>query len=72
MAEQTDARQHDPDAPIRAHDLADRWQKSLRTLQRWRSEGYGPAHIRIGGSTYYRLGDVLEFEARMRRGGDDT
>ena len=50
-------------------DLADRWWKSIRTLQRWRTTGYGPAFIRLGGSIHYRLGDILDFETRMRRGG---
>ncbi len=29
--------------------LARRWNKSTRTLQRWRAQGYGPAHIRLRG-----------------------
>lgn len=49
--------------------LAHRWQKSRRTLQRWRSEGFGPAYILIGGSIRYRLADVLDFEDRRRQGG---
>lgn len=53
-------------APERA--LAQRWNKSLRTLQRWRSEGYGPPFIRIGGTVHYRVGDVLAFEDRQRHG----
>lgn len=44
-------------------ELADRWHKSLRTLQRWRAAGYGPPHIRIGSSVLYRFPDVLAFEA---------
>lgn len=56
-----------------AHEraLARRWNKSLRTLQRWRSEGYGPAYIRIGGTVHYRVGDVLAFEDRQRHGGEE-
>ncbi|WBL32176.1 helix-turn-helix domain-containing protein [Sinirhodobacter sp. HNIBRBA609] len=60
---------HDPSAPVPERDLAERWQRSIRTLQRWRAEGYGPAHMTIGGSVFYRTRDILEFEARMRRGG---
>lgn len=56
-------------APERA--LAQRWNKSLRTLQRWRSERYGPPYIRIGGTVHYRVGDVLAFEDRQRHGGED-
>lgn len=50
-------------------ELGERWQKSTRTLQRWRAGHYGPAFILIGGSIRYRIEDILEFEARMRRGG---
>ena len=49
--------------------LAKRWKKSIRTLQRWRAVGYGPAYIRIGGSVRYCMADVLAFEARQRRSG---
>ena len=61
---------HDPLDIVRERDLAERWQKSVRTLQRWRAKGYGPAHMLIGGSVYYRIDDILAFEARMRRGGE--
>lgn len=50
-------------------DLAARWQKSLRSLQRYRSEGTGPAWIRIGGSVFYRAADVQAFEEAARRPG---
>ncbi|WP_103256406.1 helix-turn-helix transcriptional regulator [Tabrizicola aquatica] len=50
-------------------DLAFRYGKAVRTLQRWRAKGYGPTFMRIGGSIFYRLEDIEEFEARMRRGG---
>lgn len=51
--------------------LAQRWNKSVRTLQRWRSEGYGPPYIHIGGTVHYRVQDVLAFEDRQRHGGED-
>lgn len=47
-------------------DLAARWQKSVRTLQRWRYDEQGPAHVRIGGTIFYRLGDILAFEDAAR------
>lgn len=50
--------------------LAARYEKTVRTLQRWRADGYGPAYLRIGGSIFYRLEDVESFEARMRQGGE--
>lgn len=54
---------------ILERDLADRWQKSIRTLQRWRAENYGPAYVLVGGTIHYRVRDVLAFEARQTRGG---
>lgn len=64
-------RPQDPPAVLLTErDLAVRWKKSVRTLQRWRAEGYGPKHLRIGGSNLYRLEDVLTFEARVCRGGE--
>lgn len=32
---------------------------SVRTLQTWRSERFGPAYIRVGRAIRYRLGDLL-------------
>jgi len=56
--------------PLPERGLAARWGKSVRTLQRWRAEGYGPAYLRIGGTIHYRMADVLAFEQAVRRGGD--
>ena len=55
-------------ALLRERDLADRWQTSQRTLQRWRSERTGPPFMRIGGAIRYRLDDIESYEERMRRG----
>ena len=49
--------------------LASRWLKSVRTLQRWRQAGNGPAFLRIGGSVFYRNSDISVFEQRVRRDG---
>lgn len=50
-------------------DLAKRWRKSPRTLQRYRVDGTGPAWIRIGGSVLYRYDDVIAFEEAARQQG---
>jgi hypothetical protein len=60
----------DPSVLVRECALANRWGKSVRTLQRWRAERYGPAYMRIGGSVFYRSGDILAFEEQMRCGGE--
>ncbi len=51
---------------LREQDLADRWQVSTRTLQRWRSNGAGPPFIRVEGSIRYRAVDIDAYEDRMR------
>lgn len=58
------------DGFIPEHDLASRYSKAVRTLQRWRAKGYGPTYMRIGGSIFYRKEDIEAFEARMRQGGE--
>jgi excisionase family DNA binding protein len=47
--------------------LADELQVSLRTLERWRQEGTGPAFIRVGRSPRYRRSDVDAWLERQRR-----
>lgn len=44
------------------HDVAFRWNMSARTLERWRWEGIGPAHLKIGRCVRYRLEDIEEYE----------
>ena len=56
---------------LRERELAERWKTSRRTLQRWRSEGFGPAYVLIGGAIRYRFADVIDFERRMSRGGGE-
>jgi len=48
-------------------ELADRWNISHRTLERWRWTGEGPAFLKIGGRAVYRLEDVEAFEADQTR-----
>lgn len=55
---------------LREDEVAARWDKSLRTMQRWRYARVGPAYIRIGGTVFYRLGDVLAFEDSARHDPD--
>jgi hypothetical protein len=63
-ADGTDANPFDP--PVRhlsQTDLSRRWRLSPRTLERWRSHGAGPQHLKIGGRVVYRLTDIEEYEA---------
>lgn len=48
-------------------DLAVRYGRTVRTLQRWRREGTGPVWMKIGAGVFYRLEDVEGFEDAARR-----
>ena len=43
-------------------DLAERWVMADETLRRWRSEGRGPAFIKIEGVVRYLLSDIEKIE----------
>lgn len=55
---------NEADHPVRhltQAELAKRWRKSERTLERWRLRGIGPPHLWIGG-VLYRIEDIEAFE----------
>jgi hypothetical protein len=52
-------------------ELAKRWRRSPRTLQRWRENGTGPVYVRLGGRVLYRLQDVVMHENLARNGADE-
>ena len=59
-----------PRTVIRERDLARRWGKSVRFLQRLRGSELGPPWLRIGSTIFYRAEDILAYEAaRAQRGG---
>lgn len=45
------------------NDLANRWNKSVHTIERYRSDGVGPVYLKIGGKIMYRLTDIEKFES---------
>lgn len=57
---------------LREDELARRWRISLRTLQRWRAQGLGPAHLVIGRRILYRRAEVEDYERRRLRKGGGT
>lgn len=63
---------HDPtaqlpdDTLISPRQLARRWQRSERSLERDRATGLGVPFIRIGNSIRHRMGDVRAFENANR------
>jgi len=48
-------------------ELSERYHgtPTVRTLANWRSLNYGPPHIKIGKTVFYRLIDVEQWEARQ-------
>lgn len=61
-----------PDAVmLRERELADRWNMSPRTLQRWRADGEGPPWHLFKGAVRYLIDDVRAFEAGIRQGSVD-
>jgi hypothetical protein len=48
------------------NDLANRWNKSVHTIERYRHEGTGPIYLKIGGQVMYRLIDIEAFESERR------
>ncbi|WP_420814164.1 helix-turn-helix transcriptional regulator [Nannocystis exedens] len=41
---------------------------SMRTVERWRSQGEGPPWVRKGRAVAYRTGDVLDWVRQETRG----
>ena len=52
---------------LNQRELADRWDVSDATLERWRSEGIGPVFLKLQGRVLYRLEDVEAFESDSLR-----
>lgn len=60
-----------PSSPFVRHfnqrQLAERWDISEATLERWRSEGIGPIYLKLQGQVRYRVEDIEAFEADCSR-----
>ena len=48
---------------LNQNQLAERWNVSPRTLERWRWLGQGPIYLKLEGRVSYRLEDVKQYEA---------
>jgi predicted site-specific integrase-resolvase len=53
-------------AHLTEKELARRLGMSIRTLQRWRWTGRGPAFLKLGGRVVYPLTDIESWEATCR------
>jgi predicted site-specific integrase-resolvase len=47
--------------------LAERWNVSEASLERWRSAGIGPVYLKLQGRVLYRVEDVESYEAECLR-----
>ncbi len=52
---------------LNQRQLAERWDVSEATLERWRSDGIGPVFLKLQGRVLYRLEDLEAFEADSLR-----
>ena len=52
---------------LNQRQLAERWDLSEGTLERWRCEGIGPVFLKLKGQVRYRIEDVKAFEAESLR-----
>lgn len=52
---------------LNQRQLADRWDVSEATLERWRTEGIGPVFLKLQGRVLYRVEDVEAFEVDSLR-----
>lgn len=47
---------------LNQRELAERWNISPSTLERWRVLGGGPTYLKIGGRVVYRQEDINNYE----------
>ena len=52
---------------INQQTLAERWQVSETTLERWRSIGVGPVFLKLHGRIVYREQDLQAYEEQCLR-----
>ena len=52
---------------LNQRQLADRWDVSEATLERWRTEGIGPVFLKLQGRVLYRVEDVESYETDSLR-----
>lgn len=57
----------EPVRHLNQRQLAERWDLSEATLERWRSEGIGPVFLKLQGQVRYRIEDIEAFEVDSLR-----
>lgn len=66
MMEASSSEQYDPSQLMNEADTAKLLCQSIRTVQKWRVTGFGPAFYKIGRSVRYRRHDILEWVTARR------
>ena len=56
-----------PENYLTEKELTEAWGVKRNTLQKWRSQGVGPKHIKRVGRVIYRKDDIAEFERSQTR-----
>lgn len=49
------------------YELSVRWNLSVKTLRRWRTEGLGPVFCKMGSRVNYLITEIEAFERRTAR-----
>ncbi|MGO1069759.1 helix-turn-helix transcriptional regulator [Lysobacter sp. CA199] len=57
---------------LSTEQLAARWDVTVDTIERWRSEGIGPRFLKVTRAIRYRLSDVEAFEDVSVRSPQDA
>ncbi|MCX7143821.1 MAG: DNA-binding protein [Proteobacteria bacterium] len=52
---------------LNQRQLADRWDVSEATMERWRTAGIGPIFLKMQGRVLYRIVDVEAYEESSLR-----
>ena len=53
-----------PKLNLTERELAEMWNVSPKTLQRWRSEGRGPSYLKLSKKVVYPLEQIKTFESK--------
>jgi hypothetical protein len=48
---------------LNERELAGRWGVSVKTLQRWRTEGRGPRYLKLSKKVVYPVESIIDFES---------
>jgi len=57
-----------PEPAFTETELALRWNISIKTLQRWRSEERGPPYIKLSKAVRYPVDEIIAYELAIRQG----